>query len=94
MIIEIVKYKPKEGTPEKEFIQANRRMRDDFLIKQKGLVSHEFVRMKDGFADIMKWECLADADNVAKKFLSHPSAKRFDELIDSKSAEIVRADVI
>ena len=56
-VIEMAEIKLVEGKTEADLIAGAEQMRDGFLSKQPGFISHDLVSMGDGkYADIVRWK--------------------------------------
>lgn len=55
----------------------------------QGFVSRELLKMDDGtWLDIVHFENMEDAEAAAEGFLVYPSAKAFEEAIDTETAQM------
>lgn len=83
---EVVVSKPKAGVSVEQLLQADRKMEEEFVSKQKGFIDREVGVAKDGEVFvIVRWATIEDADAAGQAFMSDPYAKARSEMSDLSS---------
>lgn len=82
--LEVVISKPKAGVTLEALLQADKKMEQDFVAKQKGFVSREVAVSKEGeVIVIVHWVTLADAEAAGAGFMNDPTGKARMEVSDA-----------
>ncbi|MBS3050880.1 MAG: hypothetical protein J4400_01915 [Candidatus Aenigmarchaeota archaeon] len=93
--LEIVQFRLKSETDEKDFISAAEELQKEFLGKAAGFIDRALARTEDGnWMDVLHWETPEDAQRVAKDFLNHASARRYEDMIDLETAKMTDSSVV
>ena len=81
---EVVISKPKPGISLEALLQADKKMEQEFVAKQKGFIDREVAVSDDGEVFvIVRWKTLDDANTAARSFMNDPAAKARLELSDA-----------
>ncbi len=88
MIVEITKFKLKDGITEDQFHQASLEFNKNYCSRCKGLIRRYLVKTNDGYKDIFLWKSKKDVERVQKTFINDVDAMKFANLIDSVSFEM------
>ena len=89
MVLEISRFKLVPGTDERAFLDAAEQTQSGFLAKQEGFISRELLRAEDGWwMDIVRFESVSAAQAAFQGFAQNPSAKDFEMMLDTSTAEI------
>ncbi len=81
---EVVISKPKPGVSLEALLQADKKMEQEFVAKQKGFIDREVAVGEDGeVLVVVRWETLDDANAAAAAFMNDPAAKARLELSDA-----------
>lgn len=95
MVVELAQFKAKDGISDAEVLTASQEAHEGFLAKQKGYVTRELLKSKDGeWVDIVHWETMEDAQAAMNAFMGHPSTKKFAEVIDPASIKMMHLEVV
>ncbi len=94
MIIEITKFKLKDGITEDRFNQASLEFNKNYCSRCKGLIRRHLVKTDDGYMDIFLWKSKKDVERVQKTFMQDTDAIKFASLIDSVSFEMKNYDAV
>lgn len=81
---EVVISKPKPGVSLEALLQADKRMEQEFVAKQKGFIDREVAVSQEGEVFVVvRWKTLDDANVAAASFMNDPAAKARLELSDA-----------
>lgn len=81
---EVVISKPKAGVSLEALLQADNKMEQQFVAKQKGFIDREVGVSKDGEVFvIVHWATLEDAEAAAASFMNDPAAKARVEMSEA-----------
>ena len=86
-IMEMPKFKIKQGVSEEEFLQAHDRFNREFMAKQQGYVSHSLVRQKDTWFDVAVWDSEESKNKAFKEIYDSKVAMDFVQLIDESGSD-------
>ena len=81
-IIEMPSFKLKSGVTEQDLLLAHERFRNEFLLKQKGYLSHKLLFDNEKYFDLVVWETLEDARNAFAVVNENPAAIALVDFID------------
>jgi hypothetical protein len=85
-VIEITRFRLKDGADEAAFLQADRRVQTEFAYQQPGLARRTTARHDDGeWIVIDVWRSGDDADECARRWDDDPIVAEFMALIDESS---------
>lgn len=80
---EVVISKPKAGVSLEALLQADRKMEEEFVSKQRGFIDREVGVGKDGEVFvIVRWATIEDAEAAGALFMNDPFAKARAEMSD------------
>ena len=94
MIVEITTYKTAENVTHEELLLASEAFTKDYCSKCKGLISRQFLKTDDGYADIFVWKSRKDVERVQKTFMQDENAMKFASLTDSNSMTMKSYEVL
>ncbi|NMH87244.1 hypothetical protein [Flavivirga algicola] len=94
MIIEITKFKLKDGITEDEFNKASLEFNKTYCMRCPGLIRRHLVKTEVGYMDIFLWRSQEDVENVQKTFMQDEDAVKFAKLLDSTSFEMKNYEAI
>lgn len=90
-VIEIMRFRLAAGTPEDEFLAADRRLQEEFAYRQPGMVRRTTARGEDGgWIVIDLWRSAADADACDRRWDGDPVAQAFMALVDRATVSTER----
>ncbi len=82
-----VSFKLKKSTDVNEFLEAAKKLNDEFMSKQKGYISWQQVVDGDTWADIITFETMEDAKRVANPTESNEIANKFYSYLNLNSCK-------
>ncbi len=89
--IEIVHFRLKPETSRAAFVEKNREIEQDVLMKMPGIISRETGMTEDGnVVVVLHWQRPEDAQNSMDKFVANPATKAFTALIDMDTFTMTR----
>ena len=94
-MIELTRFRLKDGADEAAFLQADRRVQTEFAYQQPGLARRTTARHDDGeWIVIDVWRSGDDADECARRWDADPIVAEFRALIDESSVVNRRFDTL
>jgi hypothetical protein len=90
IIVEVAQFKLKSGVSEGNFLEASQVAQDGFISKCVGYISRELFKKEDNtWLDMVRWTSMEDAQSAMNKFMNEPGAKKFEEMIDPSTVQIM-----
>jgi hypothetical protein len=90
-VIEITRFRLREGTDESMFIEADARLQREFAYRQPGLLRRTTAHGEDGgWIVIHLWRSREDSDRCSARWDSDSIVSRFMDLVDRASFEVAR----
>jgi hypothetical protein len=90
IVVEVAQFKLKSSVNESDFLEASQVAQDGFLSKHSGYISRELFKKEDGsWVDMVRWSSMEDAQEAMSKFMGDPSAKKFEEMIDPATVQMM-----
>jgi len=87
--MEFATFKLKDGTSEKEMLEAAKNMEQEFLSKEKGFLGHGVLKGKDGlYVDLAFATSKEKAEEICGKWMGNEFALKYLEFIDSESVNM------
>ena len=81
-ILEMPSFTLKNGVSETEFLIAHERFNQEFMVKQKGYISHKLVRDGDKWFDIAVWSSMEAKEKAFQDIYDSAAAIEYITLID------------
>jgi heme-degrading monooxygenase HmoA len=89
--IEIVRFKLKPGVDLNNFIEENKKVEKNLIMKMPGILSRETARNEQGeVVVVLHWARPEDAQNSMDKFVAAAESKDFTALIDMDTFSMTR----
>ncbi len=82
-----ISFKLKKGADVDEFLEAAKKLNDEYMSKEKGYISWEQVVDGDTWADIITFETMEDAKRVANPTKPNELANKFYSYINFNSCK-------
>ncbi len=94
-IVEIARFKLKEGTDEGAFVAAETALAGGQIRQQPGFISREAAKGENGeWVIVLHWETATDAAAWTPKFMQDPNGQAFATLLDFSSMKQDRYVVV
>ncbi len=94
-MVEVARFKLKEGADEQAFIAAERRLASGQITKQPGFISREAAKGANGeWTIILHWTSTTDAEAWTPKFMQDPDGQAFAAQLDFSSMRQDRYQII
>lgn len=88
-VVEITRFKLKDGAEESEFLKASVQFLENFLKSQPGFVSRNLIRNSDGaWADLATWESMESAQAVEAEMMKNENAGVYCSFINMESMDM------
>jgi heme-degrading monooxygenase HmoA len=81
-ILEFPSFTLKKGVSEAEFLLVHEKFNQDFMIKQKGYISHKLLRDGDTWFDLVVWESAEAMEKAFQDIYKNDAAAAYISLID------------
>lgn len=95
LVIEVALFRTKAGTEEAVLLDAIEESQRGFLAQCPGFIRRELAKGEDGqWLDMVYWQSLHDAQRAAQAFPTHPSARRFEHLLDVSSVTMLHLEQV
>lgn len=94
MIVEITTYCKDPKVTHEELVLASEAFNKNYCSQCKGLISRQFLKTENGYADIFVWESNEDVEHIQKTFMQNPHAMKFANLTDAKSIKMKNYKVL
>jgi hypothetical protein len=90
-VIEIMRFRLPPGADEAAFLAADRRIQEEFIYQQSGLLRRTTARGEDdGWLVMVHWRSSSDADAAEAQGERNELARAFWALLDSSSISVER----
>ena len=87
-MIEIIRFKARDGVEEAELLRADRAVQEDFAYQQPGLLRRTAARRGADWVVVDLWRSHADAEAASIRWGEHPAAQALMGLIDEASVSV------
>lgn len=94
MIIEITTYQAAEGVSQQQLMEASKAFDKNYCARCKGLIGRYFLKTKQGYMDIFKWESKADVEYVQSTFMQDSDALAYAKMIDPNTLTMQNLEVL
>jgi len=85
-VIEIVRFRPRDGLREENLRAASAGMEEGFASKQPGFLSRSLAKGADGeWVDVIYWQDLKSATDAAETAMNSEACMPYFEMIDEES---------
>jgi len=81
-ILEMPSFTLKNGVSETEFLIAHEKFNREFMVKQKGYISHKLIRDGDKWFDIAVWLSMEAKEKAFQDIYESAAAVEYIALID------------
>ena len=81
-ILEFPSFTLKDGVIVDDFLTITQMFNDEFLVKQKGFISHKLLTKGDVWYQIVIWASMAEMEDAFKSIYESEAAAKFIECID------------
>ena len=81
-ILEMPSFTLKNGVSETDFLIAHEKFNQEFMVKQKGYISHKLVKDGDKWFDIAVWSSMEDKEKAFQDIYESAAAVEYITLID------------
>jgi len=81
-IVEMPVFTLKKGVSEQEFLTVHEKFNREFMVKQKGYISHMLLKDGEKWFDIAVWESIEAKEKAFKDVYESTAALELDALID------------
>ncbi len=81
-VIEFASFTLAEGVDESMLMTASDALHTEFLLRQKGFIKRELVRLGDGkWADVLYWDSKESVERAMQEAPQNPAALRYFQLM-------------
>lgn len=86
-IVEFPSFTLKEGVSEQDFLLVHEKFNKQFMMKQKGYISHKLLRDGDKWFDLVVWESMESMQEAFSDIYENAAAADYIALINQLGSD-------